>query len=76
MRRSLLNELKLTLKSNDKLNPKLWSEDGKLDPKVWHALDRIGREWAQFAKIPKSAIKDVTITGGNANNNYTKYYDI
>lgn len=76
MRRSLLNELKLTLKSNDKLNPKLWDKNDKLDPEVWRALDRIGKEWAQFAKIPKSAIKDVTITGGNANYNYTKYSDI
>ena len=76
MRRNLLNELKLTLKSHEKLNPKLWSEDGKLDPEVWRALDRIGKEWAQFAKIPKSAIKDVTITGGNANYNYTKFSDI
>lgn len=76
MNRKLLNELKLTLKSNDTLNPKLWSKEGKLDPEVWRALDRIGKEWAQFAKIPKSAIKDVTITGGNANYNYTKYSDI
>lgn len=76
MRRKLLNELKLTLKSHEKLNPKLWSEDGKLDPEVWRALDRIGKEWAQFAKIPKSAIKDVTLTGGNANYNYTKFSDI
>ena len=59
MKKSLLNELKLTLKSHEQLNPKLWSEDGKIDPEVWRALDRIGKEWA-FAKIPKRAIKDRT----------------
>ena len=52
MRRKLLNELKLTLKSHEELNPKLWNEDGKLDLKCG-VLDRIGKEWAQFAKIPK-----------------------
>lgn len=74
--KKLLSELKLTLQSHEKLNPRLWSEDGKLDPEVWRALDRIGKEWAQFAKIPKSAIKDVTLTGGNANYNYTQHSDI
>ena len=76
MKRTLLNELKLTLKTHDELNPRLWSKEGTLDPEVWRALDRIAKEWGAFAKIPKSAIKDVTITGGNANYNYTKYSDI
>lgn len=72
----LISELKLTLKSNEKLNPRLWNEKDKLDMEVWRALDRIGKEWAEFANIPKKAIKDVIITGGNANYNYTKYSDI
>lgn len=74
--KKLLKELKLTLQSHEKLNPKLWSDEGKLDPEVWRALDRIGKEWASFANIPKSAIKDVILTGGNANFNYTPYSDI
>ena len=73
--KSLLAELKLTLRSHEKLNPKLWTNN-KLDPEVWIALDRIAKEWAKFAKIPKSAIKDVIITGGNANFNYTNLSDI
>lgn len=73
--KSLLNELRLTLRSHEKLNPKLWA-DNKLKPEVWIALDKIAREWAKFAKIPKSAIKDVIITGGNANFNYTDLSDI
>ena len=72
----LISELKLTLKSNEELNPRLWNEKQKLDMEVWRALDRIGKEWAEFANIPKKAIKDVILTGGNANYNYTKYSDI
>ena len=74
--KKLLGELKLTLQSHEKLNKDLWSDEGKLDPEVWRALDRIGKEWAEFASIPKKAIKDVILTGGNANYNYTKFSDI
>jgi len=73
--RTILKELKLTLKTSDTLNPKLWSNN-KLDPEVWRALSKIAKEWADFANIPKSAIKDVILTGGNANYNYTKYSDL
>ena len=73
--KKLLSELKLTLQSHEGLNPKLW-HDNKLDAAVWRALDKIGKEWADFANIPKSAIKDVILTGGNANYNYTPYSDI
>jgi hypothetical protein len=73
--RRLLTELKTTLQSHDKLNPKLW-KDEKLDPEVWVALNKIANEWAKFANIPKSAISDVILVGGNANYNYTKHSDI
>jgi len=73
--RSLISELKLTLRSHEQLNPNLWN-DKKLDPEVWRSLSKIGKEWSDFANIPKSAIRDVIITGGNANYNYTKYSDI
>ena len=73
--KTLLKELKLTLKTHDKLNPKLWNGD-KMDPEVWRALNKIGKEWADFANIPQSAIRDVIVTGGNANYNYTKHSDI
>lgn len=75
MPRSLLRELKLTLKSHNNLNKKLW-DDEKIRPDVWRALDKISKEWADFAKIPRSAIKDVIVTGGNANYNYTDQSDI
>ena len=74
--RKLLSELKLTLQTHDELNPKLWTADKKLSPEVWQALNRIGKEWATFANIPKKAIKDVIVIGGNANYNYTPQSDI
>ena len=73
--RSIINELKTTLRSHDTLNPKLWKNE-KLDPEVYLALNKIAKEWATFANIPSSAIKDIIIVGGNANYNYTKYSDI
>ena len=72
----LISELKLTLQTHKDLNSKLWTSEAKLHPEVWTALNRIGKEWAEFANIPKKAIKDVILTGGNANYNYTKYSDI
>jgi hypothetical protein len=70
-----LEELKLSLQYHDKLNPELW--DGEtLKPEVRKALIRFGETWAQFAKIPKSMIKDMVMTGGNANFNYTGKSDI
>ena len=73
--RSLITELKLTLKSHEQLNPKLW-KNKKLDPEVWRALNKIGKEWQSFANIPDSAIHDVILIGGNANYNYTDQSDI
>ena len=75
MVRQIINELKLTLRSHDKLNPNLWNCD-KMKPEVWRALNKIGKEWADFANIPDSAIRDVIVTGGNANYNYTDLSDI
>lgn len=73
--RRLITELKLTLRSHETLNPNLWKKE-KLDPEVWRALNRIGKEWQSFANIPDSAIRDVIICGGNANYNYTDQSDI
>lgn len=73
--KSLISELKLTLRSHEKLNPALWSNE-KLDPEVWRSLNKISKEWADFANIPASAIRDVILTGGNANYNYTSQSDI
>lgn len=73
--KELITELRLTLKSHDELNPKLWRGE-RLIPEISIALNRIGSAWASFAKIPQVAITDIVITGGNANFNYTTKSDI
>ena len=74
--KTLIQELKLTLRSHDKLNQNLWTEKKTLQPDVYRALDKIGKEFADFANIPANAIKDVIVVGGNANYNYTDQSDI
>lgn len=71
-----LSELKLTLQYHEELNPKIWSSSDKLNPEVRKALINFGHAWAEFAKIPKSMIEDIVMTGGNANYNYTNKSDI
>jgi hypothetical protein len=66
---------KLTFKYHTNLNSKFWSNN-KLDSKVRMRLIQIAREWAKFASIPESAIKDIIFVGGNANYNYTEFSDI
>jgi len=70
-----LEEMKISLQYHDKLNPDLWNGQ-TLKPEVRKALIRFGETWAQFAKIPKSMIEDIVMTGGNANFNYTSKSDI
>ena len=65
----------LTLRYHDQLNSKLWDGD-KLKPEVSEKLIEIGNAWAEFAKIPQEAIKDMILVGGNANFNYTDFSDI
>ena len=68
-------ELKLTLRYNDKLNSKLWDNE-KIKSEVRSNLLKIAKRWAVFSNIPGAAIKDIIVVGGNANYNYTKYSDI
>ena len=65
----------LALEYHDVLNPKLW-DDKKLKTDVRTALLRIADKWIDFTKIPSNAIKDILLTGGNANFNYTPYSDL
>jgi len=68
-------ESELTLKYHDQLNSKIWSGK-KLKAEVREHLLKIAEQWRQSAKIPKNAIKDILLTGGNANYNYTKFSDL
>jgi hypothetical protein len=70
-----LKELKLQLQYHKELNPKLWN-DFVLKPEVRAKLLQFGEVWRQFAKIPKEAVKEVIMLGGNANYNYTDMSDI
>lgn len=68
-------EQKISFKYHETLNPKFWDGD-KLKFEVKMKLVRIGNAWADFANIPKTAIKDMIVVGGNANYNYTQYSDL
>lgn len=67
--------LRLTLRYHNKLNIKFWDEE-YLRPEVREKLLQIGYKWADFAKIPNEAIKDIILVGGNANYNYTRFSDL
>jgi hypothetical protein len=73
--RQFLTESELTLKYHDELNPNIWSKDQIKDAVRQHLL-KIAEQWRVTAKIPKSAIKNILLTGGNANYNYTKFSDL
>jgi hypothetical protein len=64
-----------TLQYHDTLNEKLWKNKA-LHKDVRNHLLKIAYAWQKFAKIPKNAILDIVVTGGNANYNYTKFSDI
>lgn len=70
-----LFEFKTTLRYHSELNPLFWKNE-KLDSKVRNRLLKIAKFWAEFALIPEKAIKDIVLTGGNANYNYTKFSDL
>lgn len=67
--------LRLTLRYHDKLNIKFWDEN-IIRPEVREKLLQIGYKWAEFAKIPLEAIKDIILVGGNSNYNYTRFSDL
>lgn len=71
----LQEKINLTLKYHDKLNPKIWKKD-QLDAKVVDLLLDKAYDFAKFSNVDKSRIKDIVITGGNVNYNYTKFSDI
>jgi len=61
------------------LHPGLWStsgSDNNLKPEIKKSLLKVATDFASQHKIPKDAIKDITITGSMANLNWSKYSDI
>jgi len=70
-----LLESKTTLQYHSVLNPKFWDGES-LKNEVRKKLVEVGRFWAKYANIPANAIKDIILTGGNANFNYTDFSDL
>jgi hypothetical protein len=70
-----LNETKISLQYHNTLNPSLWDGE-QLKPDVRERLLQFGNMFANYAWIPRNAIKDIIMTGGNANYNYTSKSDI
>lgn len=75
MAKLTLKEMKLRLQYHDTLNPKLWT-DFELNPQVRSKLLQFAEVWREYAKIPKNAVREVILLGGNANYNYTDMSDL
>lgn len=72
---NFLLEFSLTLKYHNKLNPKIWS-DGSLKEELSEPLVQGALDFVDFSNVDRSRIKDMILTGGNANYNYTKFSDL
>jgi hypothetical protein len=75
MAKLTLKEMKLRLQYHDTLNPKLWN-DFELNSQVRSKLLQFAEVWREYAKIPKNAVREVILLGGNANYNYTDMSDL
>jgi hypothetical protein len=72
--KGILNELS-TLQYHDELNPQLWN--GKdLKPDVRDKLLQFAYKFADYSNVPLDRVRDIIMTGGNANYNYTSLSDI
>lgn len=75
--KSFQEQLAQSLEYHDTLNPRLWDlQTNKLKPEVRGHLLAIAGAWRVFTKIPEDAVKDVVMSGGNANFNYSSLSDI
>lgn len=60
---------------NTELNPKLW-DNNQLTPEVRLQLLKIARHFADFLKVEKLNLKDITISGSNASFGYSDSSDL
>lgn len=74
----LLEEFKVTdsVKYNDSLSDKLWTQRNTLRPDVSEALKKIADTFIDTLNMSADSIVDVILTGSMTNYNYTKYSDI
>ena len=66
---------KTTIETHNELNPKLWKNE-KLNNNVKEKLIDLGKYFVLYCDFDQNSIKDITLTGGNANYNYTKMSDL
>lgn len=64
-----------SFETKEKLNPKLWDENGELDPKVRKRLLSIAMDFYDSLNI-ETLPKDIIIVGSSAGYNWSKYSDI
>ena len=64
------------VKFNDRLNPRLWTANEHLQPKVQERLLTIAEDFREFLGVPDLNLKDITISGSNAAYTYTPNSDI
>jgi hypothetical protein len=60
---------------NTELNPKIWDDD-QLNTEVRFQLLKIARHFAEFLKVEKLNLKDITISGSNASYGYNDSSDL
>lgn len=72
----LIENGSLTLEYHDSLNPNFWDSNDSLNPEVSSKLIDIAQTWVSWADIPKDAVLDFLLVGGNASYAYTPYSDI
>jgi len=71
-----IQELSITpVPHSTTLNPKLW-DNNKLIPEVRLQLMKIARHFAEFLKVEKLNLKDITISGSNAAYGYSDSSDL
>ncbi len=68
-------EEKNTLQYHKMLNQRIFDGD-IIREEVRLKMLEVAHAWQHFAKIPDKLVKDVILTGGNANYNFTKYSDL
>ena len=60
---------------NTELNPKLW-DNNKLIPEVRLQLMKIARHFADYLKVERLNLRDITISGSNASYGYSDNSDL
>lgn len=65
-----------SLVPQDRLNPAIWTETGRLRSDVRARLARIASDFFRDLEIPSNSLRDVRFTGSLANYNWSKYSDV